>query len=89
MTKYAAGIFLVLTLGLSILHANNKATSKSALEKEMSKLPKPAATAPAVPGNVAATPAVESTNAPVVVNTNAAKPVAPVTAPASNAPAAK
>jgi protein translocase SecG subunit len=80
MTKYTTAIFLILTLGLSILHAHQKNKS-SKLEQEMSKLGKP--TMPAA-SPVAGTPAVESTNTPIIINTNAAaKPIAPVT----NAPA--
>jgi protein translocase SecG subunit len=89
MTKYATGIFLVLTLGLSILNAHQK-NARSTLEENMSKLSKaslPAGNAPTT-GSNAVTPLIEATNAllntNIVVNTNvAAKPAVPAPAAAA------
>ncbi len=97
MTKYATVIFLVLTLGLSILHAHHK-TAPSKLQQELQKLgtKAPESTAP----GATVTPPLATTNPTAPVNaespgTNAAgKAPAPAAATpsgtnASSVPAPK
>jgi protein translocase SecG subunit len=81
MTKYSTAIFLVLTLGLSILNAHQKSTPSS-LEEKLKKVqasqPAPAAVpAPAAGITTITNLPAESTNLPA--KTNIPAPVVPST----------
>ena len=69
MTKYATGIFFVLTLSLSILNARQSKAHKTQFEKELQKAGQEAEVPAAVPAAAAAAPAAK-------LATNAAAPVA-------------
>ena len=94
MTKYAAGIFFVLTLSLSILNAQHSRSRKNEFEKQLQKVGKEAGvTAPApaaeAPGSTTIVPAAKPAPAPLTTQP-AAAPIAlkPASAPLSTQPAA-
>lgn len=83
MTKYATGVFFVLTLSLSILNAQHARARKTEFEKQLQKAGKEAGLAAPAPAPVAESPA-PNTNKPAA---NAA--AAPLTTqPAATPPAA-
>lgn len=82
MTKYATGVFFVLTLSLSILNAQHARARKSEFEKQLQKVGKEAGLTPPAPRPA---PAAEAP-APNT-NTPAAKPApAPLTSQPAAAP---
>ncbi|MCI0745286.1 MAG: preprotein translocase subunit SecG [Verrucomicrobia subdivision 3 bacterium] len=92
MTKYATGVFFVLTLSLSILHAQHTKNRRSGLEEAVEKANQ-SETATALPSTPAATPAVTSAApaAPLTTSTNlltapAATTGAPAAAQSTNSP---
>ena len=92
MTKYAAGIFFVLTLSLSILNAQHSRSRKNEFEKQLQKVGKEAGmTAPAAeaPGSTTIVPAAKPAPVPAATQP-AAAPITPKPAPAplSTQPAA-
>ena len=96
MTKYATGVFFILSLSLSILNAQHNNNRRSRFEKELKKagqqtaVPAEAAAASSTPTTVAATgsnvtPAIVSTGASALLLT----PTSPAPKAATNPPAEK
>jgi protein translocase SecG subunit len=102
LTKYATGIFFVLTLSLSILHAQQAKNRMSGLERAMQKAADtetaapvtkstPAPAAPSAPAKTGANPLMTTTNVAPAPNTAAPQSPAPSTPNPDNsaAPAEK
>jgi len=94
LTKYATGIFFVLTLGLSILHAQQAKSKRSSLEALVQKAGENDSKATALPAAPASAPAAApttSTAAPLTTSTNlltapaATNKTAPATPPGNTA----
>jgi preprotein translocase subunit SecG len=89
MTKYSAGVFLVLSLGLSILTAQRSARSGRLVEEELQRKAAAPAAIPATPQPAAPAVTLPSASTNFLLSTtNAPAPTAPVpAAPAPVAPA--
>ena len=86
MTKYATGVFFVLTLSLSILNAQHARARKSEFEKQLQKVGKEAGlTAPA--SAPAAESAAANTNKPAATATAVPLTTQPAAAPLTTGPA--
>jgi protein translocase SecG subunit len=88
LTKYATGIFFVLTLSLSILHAQQSKNRMSGLERAMQKAAdtETAAPAPKSTPAPAATPAPPKTGTNLLMTTTNVAPAPNTAAPQSPAP---
>ena len=87
LTKYATGIFFVLTLSLSILHAQQSKSRQSGLERAMQKAADTETAAPATkstPAPAATAPPKTGTN--LLMTTTNAAPAPNTAAPQSPAP---
>ena len=84
MTKYATGVFFVLTLSLSILNAQHARARKSEFEKQLQKVGKEAGLTAPAPAAEATAP---NTNKPAVTATAAPLTTQPAAAPLTTKPA--
>jgi protein translocase SecG subunit len=86
LTKYATGIFFVLTLFLSVLHAQQSKNRHSGLERAMQKASETETAAPA--SATKSPPAPVTTPAPLMTTTSAPTAAPSTAAPAPQQPAA-
>src|SRR4030095_2055672 len=89
LTKYATGIFFVLTLSLSILHAQQSKNRQSGLERAMQKAAETETAAPVTKSTPAptTTPAPPRTGTNLLMTTTNAAAAPSTAAPQSPAPA--
>jgi protein translocase SecG subunit len=85
LTKYATGIFFVLTLSLSILHAQQSKNRHSGLERAMQKASETEPAAPAAATKPAPVPI--TAPGPLMTTTNVPPAAPSTTAPAPQQPA--
>jgi preprotein translocase subunit SecG len=85
LTKYATGIFFVLTLSLSILHAQQSKNRHSGLERAMQKASEAEPAAPAAATK--STPVPVTAPAPLMTTTNVPAATPSTAAPGTTTPA--
>ena len=90
-TKYAAGIFLFLSLLLSVMRNHEHRSSARAIAEQLARQPQPPATAPAVPSTGASStvpvltlPPATNLAVPATAPEPSAAPVVPVVPPVAN-----